>query len=346
MELNQKINSLLSLAKLFKSLAADDDNGLNEREQAQFEKGRSLIQTVRHENAWFTPEAVKQAFKAWSKALVEPNLSQWLKSYAEADQDQKVGVIMAGNIPLVGLHDVLCVLLTGHELHAKLSSKDTSLMGFVLSVLQAIDAEWRKKIKIVERLNEIDCLIATGSDNSARYFEYYFKDIKKIIRKNRTSVAILDGTESEEELNGLAADVFSYYGLGCRNITKLYLPENFDKDRLFNAFYAYRHYAEHNAYANNYDYNKAVYLLNKVELLENGFLLLKEDEALQSPVGVLFYEYYQDQEALLKQLEKQADQLQCIVSKQSKHYSFGKAQQPELWDYADGLDTMAFLSEL
>lgn len=346
MELNQKINSLLSLAKLFKSLAADDGNGLNEKEQAQFEKGRSLIQTVRHENAWFTPEAVKQAFNAWSEALVEPNLSQWLKSYAEASQPQRVGVIMAGNIPLVGLHDALCVLLTGHELHAKLSSKDTSLMGFVLSILKGLEADWENHIKIVDRLNAMDCLIATGSDNSARYFEYYFKNVKKIIRKNRTSVAILDGSENKEELAGLAADVFTYYGLGCRNITKLYLPENFDKDRLFKAFYAYRHYAEHNAYANNYDYNKAVYLLNKIELVENGFLLLKEDEALQSPVGVLFYEYYQDQGALLQKLELQADQIQCIFSKQDQHLTFGKAQQPELWDYADGVDTMAFLSEL
>jgi len=346
MELNQKINSLLSLGQLFKSLADNDVSGLNQIQQEHLEKGRALIETVRHENAWFTADSVEQAFEAWGEALVEPKLSQWLKAYAEAKESKAVGVIMAGNIPLVGLHDALCVLLSGHRLHAKLSSKDASLMAFVLSVLQSLESEWKDKIKVSERLNEIDCLVATGSDNSARYFEYYFKDIQKIIRKNRTSLAILDGSESADDLKGLASDVFTHFGLGCRNVTKLYLTKDFDKDRLFEAFYAYRHYAEHNAYANNYDYNKAVYLLNKIDLLENGFLLLKEDEALQSPVGVLFYEQYEDQQELLKKLEEQADQIQCIVSKKEQHIPFGKAQQPELWDYADGVDTMAFLSEL
>ncbi|MEQ8909286.1 MAG: acyl-CoA reductase [Vicingaceae bacterium] len=345
MELQRKVRVLSRLGDFFDSLTQKSDCDWEESLKDHIEKGREVIQKAKHQNAWFTPEAVKMAISAWATSLNEKEIEAWLKSYDFAAKPKIVGVIMAGNIPLVGLHDALAVIVCGHELRAKLSSKDQMLMQFVLETLALLDEEFDKQIQIVERLNDIDYLIATGSDNSARYFDYYFKNKRKLLRKNRTSVALLDGTETKEQLNGLAADVFTYFGLGCRNITKVYLPEGFDKDLLFGAFFAYKHYAEHNAYANNYDYNKAVYLLNSIELLENGFLLLKEDEGLHSPVGVLFYEEYDSFEQVEKDLEAKQEQIQCIVSNQEKHFDYGEAQKPKLWDYADGVDTLAFLLE-
>jgi hypothetical protein len=254
---------------------------------------------------------------------------------------------MAGNIPLVGLHDALCVLLANHQLKAKVSTKDKSLMNLILETLALIAPEWSAKIEAPEKLNDIDILIATGSDNSARYFDYYFRDVKKILRKNRTSVAVLDGNETEEELKQLSDDIFLHYGLGCRNVTKLYIPKGFDLDRVFNAVFEYKDVINHNKYANNYDYNKAVYLLNKIELNENGFLLMKEDEGLHSPVGVLFYEYYENLSAVEEKLLDSAESIQAAVGSYDKLklVPFGKAQQPELWDYADGKDTMSFLMD-
>jgi len=313
--------------------------------KVQIEKGRTLIETVHSYNGWFTPDSIKKSFKGWSIALEEQKVSSWLKSYElDNSNSHKVGVIMAGNIPLVGLHDALCVLLAGHELHAKLSSKDFQLMNLVLEVISILSKEWKEKIIITEQLKTIDTLIATGSDNSARYFEYYFKDKKRLLRKNRTSVGVLDGKESERELEGLADDIFTYFGLGCRNITKVFVPKGYNLDLIFNALFAYKEVGNHNKYANNYDYNKAVYLLNKIELVENGFILLKEDQGLHSPVGVLFYEYYEDLATVEKGLNQSEEELQCIVGNQSFcDTAFGKAQQPELWDYADNVDTLKFL---
>lgn len=343
MKLERKVEALIQLGHFFDALGKQKNVEMKNELMNQLEIGKELIETVRHENSWFSPDAVKMAFNAWANALNKTDIHAWLKSYNLQTTKQKVGVIMAGNIPMVGLHDVLSVLVCEHELHAKLSSKDKSLMQFVLKTIGLIEEEWRKNIKVVDRLNEIDSLIATGSDNSARYFDFYFKNKKRIIRKNRTSVAILDGSESENQLKGLASDVFTYYGLGCRNVTKVFIPKGYDKDKLFGAFFNYKHYAEHNAYANNYDYNKAVYLLNNIDLIENGFLLLKEDKSLHSPVGVLFYEEYEEFEAVEKYLKENEQNIQCIVSEKEKHISFGEAQQPKLWDYADGVDTIAFL---
>ena len=201
------------------------------------------------------------------------------------------------------------------------------------------------QVQIVEQLKDVDGLIATGSDNSARYFDYYFKDKKRIIRKNRTSVAVLRGEESEDDLLGLSHDIFRHFGLGCRNVTKLYLPKGYDLDIVFKALFHYQEIGNHNKYANNYDYNKAVYLLSQAELIENGFLLMKEDEGIHSPVGVLFYEFYDNMEDVKRVIENLKDELQCVVSNEDlpQRVSFGKAQSPELWDYADGIDTIEFL---
>jgi len=304
-----------------------------------------FIETAYRENGWFTKDSVLAVYEAWANSLKEPKVEQWLSKYdLEDNKNLKVGVIMAGNLPLVGLHDALCVLISGNILHAKLSSKDRSLMLLILKVIQKLIPN-PEQVQLVEQLKDIDSLIATGSDNSARYFDYYFKEKKRIIRKNRTSIAVLQGDESEDDLHGLSHDVFRHFGLGCRNVTKLYLPKGYDLNHVFKAVFHYQEIGNHNKYANNYDYNKAVYLLSQVELIENGFLLMKEDEGIHSPVGVLFYEFYDCLDEVKAIIENRKDALQCVVSNLdvAQRVPFGKAQSPELWDYADGIDTIEFL---
>lgn len=310
------------------------------------ELGIEAIRKAELENAWFTFSSIEHTFQAWKKALKKEKVEKWLQSYQlKESSGEKVGLILAGNIPLVGLHDILSVLISGGIAHVKCSSKDKSLMIWVLEVLADLSEEWKERIILKERLNEIDTLIATGSDNSARHFEYYFKDRRRLIRKNRTSVAVIGGNETEKEMEALADDVFRYFGLGCRNVTKVFVPKDYDLDLLFKAFFKYKELINHHKYANNYDYNKAVYLLNQVDLLENGFLLLKEGQDLHSPIAVLFYEYYNDLPEAIEKIEENKDQIQCKVGNISANgfTPFGEAQEPELWDYADGVDTLKFL---
>lgn len=340
------VDNLSELGRFFdQSLRSEKVQDPKRNELVQ--KASQIIGTAHHKNAWFTEDAIKTAFAAWSEALKKDRIENWLSDYSldQSREVKKVGVIMAGNIPMVGLHDAISVLISGHELLAKLSSKDEELMKLCLEVLAELDKEWNSKIKLVEQLKDAEMLIATGNDNSARYFEYYFKDKPRIIRKNRTALAVLSDSINDDQLDALADDVFIYFGLGCRNVTKVYLPEGFDLDRLFKAFYKYKEIAYHNQYANNYDYNKAVYLMNSIELRENGFLLLKEDEGIHSPLGVLFYEYYNDLEQLETKLDGIKDQTQLIVSDLDKeeYKQPGVAQIPELTDYADGVDTLDFL---
>lgn len=340
-----KKQALVKLGELFKACVLDKAE-LQPDFSAQIKSGIDWIEKVHQQNAWFTPDSVKTALSAWSESLSAENVEEWLSKYQNpSTPGQKVGVIMAGNIPLVGLHDAICVLLSEGHLIAKLSSKDQHLMSWALDCLSLINPTWKDQITLGDNLKGIDVLIATGSDNSSRYFDYYFKDKKKLIRKNRTSIAVLNGNESEEELSALSLDVLGHFGLGCRNVTKLYLPKGFDLDRLFKAFFPFKEIVNHNKYGNNYDYNKAVYLLNQIELIENGFLLLKEDQALHSPVGVLFYEYYNEIKEVQLAIKSQEEHIQCIVGNIADLDSvpFGKAQQPELWDYADGVDTLEFL---
>ena len=253
---------------------------------------------------------------------------------------------MAGNIPLVGFHDFLTVLISGHKVVIKMSSIDNVLLKVLIEKLLSIAPEFNDSIAFINDVKNrnFDAVIATGSDNSAQYFEYYFKGAKKIIRKNRRSVAVLDGSESDMELKGLAVDVFAYFGLGCRNVSKLFLPNGYDLNKLFAAFFPYSDLVEHKKYGNNYDYNKAIFLMGRNKLVENGFLLMKEDKSLLSPVAMLYYEYYNDINTVEQFVEKNAEQLQCVVSK--KNIPFGNSQQPNLWDYADGVDTVDFLREL
>lgn len=301
---------------------------------------------ARQENAWFTPENVRHSLEGLAYLLQKEKLHQWLRPYGnlEPEVPRIVGIIMAGNIPLVGFHDLLCVLLAGHFAAIKTSSQDTYLVGMIIGWLVEAEPRFRKNLELRERLTDIDALIATGSDNTARHFEYYFRNHPKIIRKNRTSVAILDGSESPEDLKNLGKDIFWYFGLGCRNISKLFVPNQYDPKPFFEAIEEFAYIGDHHKYKNNYDYHKSILLVNRVDHLDNGFLLWNVNENLVSPLSVLYVETYDSPEEVTDRLSEHKDKLQCIVSK--KHIPFGKAQRPELWDYADHVDTLQFLKEL
>ena len=309
-----------------------------------------LIKLSQSHNGWFTPEQVHFSIQSWSKALTEDNLNQWVSNYDfSKTEKKKVGLILAGNIPLVGFHDFLSVLISGHDVLVKTSSNDQHLLKFLAKYLIAISPNLNSKITFVEdKLEGFDVVIATGSNNTARYFEYYFKDKPNIIRKNRNSVAVLNGTESHEDLINLGEDIFRYFGLGCRNVSKLFVPKGYNFDAFFNAMFEYRDVIKYEKYANNYDYNKAVFLMSNFKLLDNEFLTIKEDSSYSSPISSVFYEYYEDIKDVENQLAKDAEQIQCIVSNNliAKSVAFGKTQQPNLWDYADNVDTLAFLSKI
>ncbi|MFM7234998.1 MAG: acyl-CoA reductase [Flavobacteriales bacterium] len=306
-----------------------------------------LIETHIHHNGWFTQNNIRKALFAWGEELQAKKINQWLDQYAWAEEGipKKVGIICAGNLPLVGLHDVLSVILGGHIAYVKMSSDDRLLMPALLKLLMRLDESVLNQLVFAEgRMNDMEAIIATGSNNTSRYFEQYFGHLPHIIRKSRTSVAILSGNETDDELKALGNDVFDYFGLGCRNVSKVYLPEGFDINRLFNALYSFNDIIHHHKYANNYDYNKAVWLLNSEKLLDNGFILLKEERSLASPTGSLYYEFYADEGQVREELALRSEEIQCVVSR--KDVPFGHSQRPALWDYADGVDTLSFLTEL
>jgi hypothetical protein len=304
-----------------------------------------LINNQQSLNPWFTPWNVRKAITAIANELTESNLTRWTKSYPSLTEEKiplRTGVIMAGNIPLVGFHDFLSVLITGNTLIAKTSSKDSQLIVFLSNLLCKINPEFREKIEFTEgTLKNFDVVIATGSDNSSRYFEYYFSKYPNIIRKNRNSIGIIDGNETDEQLFKLGDDIFSYFGLGCRNVSKLYLPKGYDLDILSKNWSQFEDVIRHPKYANNYDFNKAVYLVNREAFYDTGHLLLKEDARISSPVSVLYYEFYDSQHAVKQNTELLKEKIQCVVGKHG--IPFGQAQSPHLWDYADGIDTIEFL---
>ncbi len=313
----------------------------------------AIIADEHYFNAWFTPANVQLAVTSIGKMLDREDVLSWLERYPLPNNNaaKKVGLILAGNIPLVGIHDVLCVLISGNHALIKASSQDNRLIKAVLNRLVAIEPAFAQQFTFVERLEGFDAVIATGSNNSSRYFEYYFGKVPHIIRKNRNSIAVLNGHETNEQLFALGVDIFSYFGLGCRNVSKLFIPRDYRLATFFEAIEPYHNIIDHHKYNNNYDYNKSIYLVNRNEHLDNGFLLLKEDPGLISPLAVLFYEYYDDMDELSAKLNEQASNIQCIVSEtplneNSQAVAFGKSQSPALWDYADGVDTMDFLTKL
>lgn len=323
-------------------------NGLNEKKRLTFE---NVIETAKQQNGWFTLNNLKYAIAQWGELLTEANLKEWLSAYnLNLEKEAKtVGIVMAGNIPLVGLHDFLCVLLSGNNALIKLSSNDKALVPFIADFLIEENIYFKNRITFTAtQLTNFDAVIATGSNNTSRYFEYYFGKYPNIIRKNRNSVAVLTGEETTEQLKNLATDVFQYFGLGCRSVSKIYIPDNYDIDILYKAFEDYKSVLDNHKYNNNYTYNKAVYLMSDFKFFDNGFLLLKEEKSLASPIATLYYEYYSDKKDLLKKVELKKEDIQCIVhnSKSDKYINFGETQQPKLADYADGIDTMQFLANL
>ena len=312
--------------------------------ESEYEEFDLFIGQVRVFNQWFTEDNVRQSLGALSEMLDLNKLTTWREKYPNIEEGKSrlVAVVMAGNIPLVGFHDLLCVLMSGHKALIKMSSSDEHLLPRVCDFLFQFAPELKERIEFVEgKLSGFDAVIATGSNNTARYFQHYFGAYPNIIRKNRNSLAILDGEESAETLKKLGHDIFDYFGLGCRNVSKLYIPEGYRLDTFFEGIFDFGEIVNHNKYANNYDYNKAIWLLNDDKILDNGFLLLKESEDLSAPTGSLYYEYYSDLNQLKEQLEKRNEEIQCIVSKND--IPFGDAQCPLLGDYADHVDTMAFL---
>ncbi|OJW85331.1 MAG: acyl-CoA reductase [Bacteroidetes bacterium 46-16] len=295
-------------------------------------------------NSWFIAEHIDIAIQNIAEQYLEKDkLENWLSNYHLPAASKTVGIVMAGNIPMVGFHDFLCGFISGHKLVLKPSSKDTVLITHLLEQLYDWEPAVREQVKIADILKGCDAYIATGSNNTARYFEQYFGKYPNIIRKNRTSVAVLDGNETEQDFEGLAKDVFTYFGLGCRNVSQLCVPENYDFDPLLAFLERYDSVINHHKYKNNYDYYLAIYLLNKTPYRTNGTLLLTENEVPFSPVSVLHYRRYNNVNTIVDELNA-SDSVQCIVG--NGHIPFGDAQKPSLGNYADNIDTMQFLSGL
>jgi len=319
-----------------------------------YDSFQSVLNREYANNPWFTPDWVNRALLGIARMLDEKVLRKWLVSYnlsARANETAKtVGLVLAGNIPLVGFHDMLCVLASGHRILAKPSSRDDRLIRKTAEAISIVDPSLGGRITFSgDTLSGLDAVIATGSNNSSRYFEYYFRDIPHIIRKNRSGVAVITGDESEEDLGGIGEDIFTYFGLGCRNVTKLYVPESYDLKILMGAMDGFSHLGEYHKYMNNVEYYRTMYLMNRQDFLDNGVLLLKEDTAIASPVGVVFYERYSEIGTIKQQLKARDEEIQCVVSISpgiSKSIKPGTSQQPMPWDYADGVDTLRFLKEL
>jgi hypothetical protein len=321
----------------------------NHLQQMSSEAFESLAESARMENPWFTNDNIKKSLEGITRFLSKEVLTEWTSRYTlNPNQPKTVALVMAGNIPLVGFHDLLCVLISGHQAQIKLSSKDSKLLTYLMKHLVWLEPEFETHITIKEtKIENYDAVIATGGDNSARYFHEYFGKYAHIIRKNRTSVAILNGFETKEELEILGIDVFSYFGLGCRNVSKVYVPKEYDFPKLLDHWNSFKDVILHHKYNNNYDYQKSILLVNRVHHLDNGFVLLQENEKLVSPISVLYYEYYSDQDDLKKKLTVNEDKIQCLVGNaKPATIPFGKAQFPDVWDYADQIDTLKFLSEL
>lgn len=344
----KNVKTFTKLGGLFLALGANKpwpgyEIGLNEEEYDDF---NSLIKTVKIHNGWFTEDNVRTALSSLGKMLDPKKLEEWISPYSNkiGKTQSKVALIMAGNLPLVGFHDFLSVIFSGHKALLKLSSSDTHLFRRVLDVLLTFDPDLKENIHVVEgKLEGFDKVIATGSNNTSRYFDHYFSHVPNIIRKSRHSIAILTGQESKEDLIKLGTDIFSYFGLGCRNVSKVYLPKDYDLDTFYKGIFEFSEVVNHNKYANNYDYNKAIWLLNDDNIFDNGFLLLKESIDFAAPTGSLYFERYEDTSSIYETIESRKEEIQCVVS--LKDIPFGMTQNPSLSDYADNINTLDFLTE-
>ncbi len=318
-----------------------------EKESLEF-----TLRQAHNENQWFTPENSLKAIRSLGEMLDEKDLGKWLANYEFKEHEAKrIGIIMAGNIPLVGFHDLLCVLLSGNTGVVKMSKDDKVLLPFVLEKLFEIEPALKPQVELADKLENYDAAIATGSNNSAMHFAYYFRKVPHIIRRNRNAVAVISGNESPEELAELGHDVFDYFGLGCRNVSQIYLPQDFDIAKFYEPLQQYQDIINHNKYANNHTFQKAIHIMNLVSIYDNDFLILVEHEQIASPTATCHYQRYTDIAEVEKTLAEKQDQLQCVIA---QPYVFenlittplGQGQQPKLWDYADGVDTMAWVGSL
>ena len=353
--MNSIQNRIEAFSKLGDFLSQFSTKGIEKKEDIPFNELffdglKHQIKLAQENNSWFTKDNILNSLESWSKSLNYNNLNNFTNSVNLNKINRKtVAIVMAGNIPLVGFHDFLSVLISGHSVLVKQSSSDKHLLPFLAKYLEYTEESFKEKITFTEdKLTNFDAVIATGSNNTARYFEYYFKDKPNIIRKNRNSVAVITGKETIEDFEKLSDDIFQYFGLGCRSVSKLYVPKDYDFELFFNGMYNKKEIINNAKYANNYDYNKAVYLMSEFDLLENGFLMIKEDESYSSPIATIFYEYFDNEIDLKIKLHEDREKIQCVVAKGflENEIAFGQTQHPKLTDYADGVNTLEFLSKL
>ena len=345
MNLNNRITLFVKLGRFFSDYI---NNNLESLERNKFDK--AINESILH-NSFFSKKNILKSLLSWSNVLTKKSIHNFLSNYLIKikKREKKIAIIMAGNIPLVGFHDFFCVIISGNFAVIKLSSKDSHLFKFILSFLVKENPDFDTKFDVVEsKLQIFDAVIATGNNISANQFELYFKKYPKIIRKNRHSIAILNGNETKKEIELLANDIFYYYGLGCRNVSKIFIPNNYNLDILFKSFVLWNEVINKNSYSNNYNYYRAIYLLNKEVFFDNGFVLLKESEKIGSPVGTIYFEYYKSDNQIKEMIKKNNEKIQCIVSNNNypKTIKFGETQMPNLNDFADDIDTFNFLLKL
>jgi hypothetical protein len=353
LSLNSKIHAFTELGKIM-GKAADSLTSDTTILKDEFPELNNALQAAMQHNRWFTPSNLQFALQAWSNALKGDLLRDWAGKYEGGIQKNysvRVAVIMAGNIPIVGFHDFLSVLMSGHIFIGKLSSDDKFLLPAFAELLCKIEPGFKSHIQFKDNtLDSFDAIIATGSNNTARYFEYYFSNYPHIIRKNRNGVAILSGDETDSEISKLGIDICTFFGLGCRNISKIFIPEKYEPTKLYAAVESYtEELAAHNKFMNNYNYQRSILLLNNIKHFDNGVIILKESTHYSSPISVVNYEYYNNLDLLKEKLKAHDEQIQCIANEMftnDKTTKLGDTQYPGLGDYADGIDTMKFLNEI
>ena len=332
-----------ALVKLGNHLLHFDSN------KAEYSELNTLVNLAIASNGWFTLKSIEKSFLDWGNALKKTEIESWINSYNffNIKIPKKIALILAGNIPLVGFHDIICVWLSGHKAIVKCASKDKHLLPYFTNFLE-VEAKEKCFDFTKRNIKGFDAVIATGSNNSSRYFEYYFGSVPNIIRKNRNGVAVLDGSETKKQLKELGNDILHYFGLGCRNVSKLYIPKDYDLNLIFEGLFHHAEIIKHPKYANNYDYNKAIFLMSDYDFRDNGFFVIRESKEFSAPIACLYYEYYSSNMELNKNLEQNKESIQCIVSNLplEKKIDFGFAQKPSISDYADGIDTLSFLNDL
>lgn len=330
-EREKALHAVESAGEMFR-LAPDDEPFVRAMEEAS------------RKNTWFTRDNVLYAARQWGEALTGPNLAQWVGKYPLATQKKDILLVLAGNIPLVGLHDILCTYLSGHRATIKPSKDDTVLISFVTDFLREAEPSLADNLRISQDIvrQGVDAVVATGSDNTERYFEYYFRDIPALLRHSRYSIGVVGENTTDEELSRLTDDMMLYFGMGCRSVSKIFIPEDFDLDRLTRALRKYAGVMDHTKYRNNYDYRRAMFAMAGLEgIHDTGLLLLTPQEGLAAPLGVAGYQRYSDIKDVQLYIDRHRDELQCVTGE--GHLPFGRAQNPSLEDYADGKDTMEFL---